>query len=269
MDNKKGFFIIGVLVVVLLVLLGYYILNHKEEASPSVSYGAIVSDTDLNNIESLLVPYHVSLVNNNTIDGMFHQNNRVNVSSLSNHAKFYLIFKNIMTNEELEKEYYTIYECEEEENCQQEITQDVCQLEEGCQIKFKIREVTVNEYANLYFGDNPSLKHESFKDEVLGIECIYESGYLCTQHYFENTKTYQNYLKRIRYTEYQGEITIYHQYLLHLEDGYYYSYLATEKLDIPTQVITDSVLERYGKTYKSVFRKVDDHYIWIYSEPVV
>ena len=272
MNNKKGIFIIGVLVLILIGLLIYYQLNHKEEALIlTPSYSITISEVDLDSIEKMIVPYHSALQteSNAPIDGMFRKNGRATVGNLSNSVKLYFIFKNILSNLELEKKYIMIYECEEESPCEQEITEDVCNLEEGCQILFYVSEVMVNEYANLFYGDSPSLVHESFLDKSLNLVCEYDNGYSCRQRYFEDPVNYQNYFRRIRYQEYQGEVTIYHQYLLHLDDQYYSSFDGKESISLPSDVITDSILEQYGTTYKSVFRKVDDHYIWIYSEPVV
>ena len=253
----------------------------KEETKP-VEQKATTTDTSIYEKESktikkyekYIVPTRPSMDEESYLTSqIMFSNKKVTIEDLKDRDKIYVVLAYLDKDGYFEdKTYYQIYDEEGNElDKQKKISEKKYNSQRGDIIVYK--KITPNEIkkvANKIFNEDIEIpKHIIYNNKI---ECTFDENVECSDYQGCFIKS-KDYVKYVSSDLKDDEIHIYQKFLhettLNGETTLDNGIDIIDKDEDTIKEITNGVLDKYGTTYKTTFKKgADDKYYWYSTEPV-
>lgn len=198
---------------------------------------------------------------------------KVTINDLKERDKMYVVLSYLDKDGYFEdKTYYQIYDDEGKElEKPKKISEKKYDPQREDKIVYKkISANKIQKIANNIFNEDIEIpKHIVYNNKI---ECTYDEKIECNS-YKGNTITSEDYVKYVSSDLKDNEIHIYQKYLHQthlnglspLDNGFE----QIDDYDTTIKEITNGVIDKYGTTYKTTFRKGSDNkYYWYSTEPI-
>lgn len=199
-------------------------------------------------------------------------NKKVTIDSLDDKDKLSVVLSYLDKDDYFEdKTYYQIYDDEGNElEHPKKISEKKYSPERQDIIVYKkITTSKINKIANKIFDTDINIPEEIIYNN--NIKCTYDEKVECSN--YKSSIVQEDYIRYVSSDLKDGEIHIYQKYLH--ETYLYGKVILTNGIETIDQEengikeITNDVIDKYGTTYKTTFKKgSDDKYYWYSTEPV-
>ena len=280
---KKGNKYIYLYFFLAVVILFIFFVD-KNRAEGAVKEETVVIEVDnslyekesktIKKYENYIVPTRPSIDEESYIySQIMFSNKKVTIADLKERDKMYVVLAYLEKDGFFEeKTYYQIYDDEGKElEHPKKISEKKYNPQREDKIVYKkINANKIQKISNKIFATDIEIpKHIVYNNKI---ECTYDEKIECSS-YKGNTIVSENYVKYVSSDLKNDEIHIYQKYLhqTHL-NGLSPLDNGLEGIDMnenSIKEITNGVIDKYGTTYKTTFKKGDDDkYYWYSTEPV-
>ena len=209
----------------------------------------------------------------NLFSPLMFSNKKVTIEDLKDRDKIYVVLAYLDNDGYFDdKTYYQIYDDEGNEiDKPKKISERKYSLQRGDIIVYKkIKPAEIKKIANKIFNDDIEIpKHILYNNKI---ECTFDESVECSDYQGCFIKS-KDYVKYVSSDQKDDEIHIYQKFLhetslngvITLDNGLE----EIDKDENSIKEVTNGVIDKYGTTYKTTFKKgTDDKYYWYSTEPV-
>ncbi len=272
------------LYIFLFVVVAFIFFVDKDRVNDAIKKENVVVEVDtsiyekesktIKKYENYIVPTRPSMDEESYLfSPIMFNNKKVTINDLKERDKMYVVLSYLEKDGYFEeKTYYQIYDDEGKElEKPKKISEKKYNPQREDKIVYKkISANKIQKIAYKIFNEDVEIpKHIVYNNKI---ECTYDEKIECSSSYHD-TIVNEDYVKYVSSDLKNDEIHIYQKYLhqTHL-NGVIILTNGLETIDMnenSIKEITNGVIDKYGATYKTTFKKgADDKYYWYSTEPV-